>query len=127
MRLDTASVAADIAQQIEARAREMRAAGCNWPSIGEFVFLYGEAASAADCADYLSVFDPATAPKFAGAADCGARGAEHCRHSWPHVCDACAARNDAATAAPVTLGQRLMPGCTCGAAERGAFDSCRCD
>jgi hypothetical protein len=33
----------------------------------------------------------------------------------------------AATAAPVTLGQRLMPGCTCGAAERGAFDSCRCD
>lgn len=33
----------------------------------------------------------------------------------------------ATTAAPVTLGQRLMPGCTCGAAARGAFDSCRCD
>lgn len=29
--------------------------------------------------------------------------------------------------APVTLGNRLMPGCTCGAAESGDFERCRCD
>jgi len=27
----------------------------------------------------------------------------------------------------VTLGNRLMPGCTCGAASIGAFDRCWCD
>lgn len=26
-----------------------------------------------------------------------------------------------------TLGNRLMPGCECGAAEAGNFDRCRCD
>ena len=29
--------------------------------------------------------------------------------------------------APPTMGERLMPGCTCGAAARGAFDRCVCD
>jgi hypothetical protein len=28
---------------------------------------------------------------------------------------------------PVTYGERLMPGCECGAARRGDFDRCRCD
>ena len=28
---------------------------------------------------------------------------------------------------PVTLGERLAPGCTCGAAAAGNFDRCRCD
>lgn len=28
---------------------------------------------------------------------------------------------------PVTLGERLMPGCRCGAAATGSFDRCRCD
>lgn len=27
----------------------------------------------------------------------------------------------------VTLGERLMPGCSCGAAARGDFNRCRCD
>lgn len=27
----------------------------------------------------------------------------------------------------VTAGERLMPGCTCGAARRGDFERCRCD
>lgn len=26
-----------------------------------------------------------------------------------------------------TAGERLMPGCTCGAARNGTFQSCRCD
>jgi hypothetical protein len=35
---------------------------------------------------------------------------------------------DCATCAPpATLGERLMPGCTCGAAESGDFQRCRCD
>lgn len=28
---------------------------------------------------------------------------------------------------PVTMGERLMPGCTCGAAANGDFERCRCD
>lgn len=42
-------------------------------------------------------------------------------------CDECAAYWEAATPAPVTLGARLMPGCTCGAAARGDFERCTCD
>lgn len=30
-------------------------------------------------------------------------------------------------APPATFGNRLMPGCTCGAAESGDFQRCRCD
>lgn len=30
-------------------------------------------------------------------------------------------------AKPATLGERLMPGCTCGAAAAGNFDRCTCD
>lgn len=29
--------------------------------------------------------------------------------------------------APATAGERLMPGCECGAAARGEFQSCTCD
>lgn len=28
---------------------------------------------------------------------------------------------------PATMGERLMPGCRCGAASRGDFERCRCD
>lgn len=28
---------------------------------------------------------------------------------------------------PATMGERLMPGCECGAASRGDFQRCRCD
>lgn len=30
-------------------------------------------------------------------------------------------------APPATLGERLMPGCECGAARRGDFERCTCD
>jgi hypothetical protein len=44
------------------------------------------------------------------------------------VADAYVASQKAAQPAPpATMGERLMPGCTCGAAAEGNFDRCRCD
>lgn len=67
--------------------------------------------------------EPPVAVEWRTATDCGARGTEHCRAEYPDICDACAARENERP----TLGERLFPGCECGAAARGEFDRCTCD
>lgn len=44
-----------------------------------------------------------------------------------HAAREALAQFNAERAAPTTLGNRLMPGCECGAAEAGDFERCRCD
>lgn len=52
-----------MAHRIECHALYMKANGCNWPSMDEFLALYGVDPTPTDCADYLCSFDPTITPR----------------------------------------------------------------
>lgn len=52
-----------MAYRIACHAQYMKDRGCNWPSMREFLMLYGDDPTPADCADYLCSFDPTITPR----------------------------------------------------------------